>query len=248
LDHLRQHGSAEGWREGSEPLFPRPRSPRRTLSLSEQIAEQIGEAILREEYRPGASLTETTLAAHYDVSRGPVRDALRILEKEGLVEILPRRGARVTELSIEEVSDIFEIREVLLGLAARRLAATHGEGVLGALEEGLRRLAENAAGAASLDVHQRVSAQMNQLLATESGNARLGEMVFVLARQIARYTRLGLSTPERRCESVEGWARIIEAIREGRAEEAERLQRHQVRQAQAMAIALLRQGQVTSRA
>ena len=65
---------------------------------------------------------ETTLAAEFGVSRGPVRDALRLLEKDGLVTILARRGAQVTKLSIQEVREIFDIRVALNGLRDRGIA------------------------------------------------------------------------------------------------------------------------------
>ena len=78
-------------------------------------------------YPPGQRIMEQALAAEFGVSRGPVRDALRLLEKDGLVTILPRRGAQVTKLTIQEVREIFDIRVALNGLRDR--------GSLGAQED-----------------------------------------------------------------------------------------------------------------
>ena len=94
---------------------------RQLMTLPEQIAERIFAAIANGEYAPGERIREETLAEQFEVSRGPVREALRILEKDSVVRILPNRGAHVTQLSIKEVGDIFEIRRDLVGAMVRRL-------------------------------------------------------------------------------------------------------------------------------
>jgi DNA-binding GntR family transcriptional regulator len=67
-----------------------------TQSLSEQIAAQLSERIVTGLYAPGQRIMEQAIAAEFAVSRGPVREALRLLERDGLVTILPRRGAQIT--------------------------------------------------------------------------------------------------------------------------------------------------------
>lgn len=74
-----------------------------TLTVPEQIAASVGERIISGALPPRARILEQELAAEFAVSRGPVRDAVRILEREGLVTILARRGAVVTDLSATEV-------------------------------------------------------------------------------------------------------------------------------------------------
>lgn len=220
-------------------LFPKPRGRWRTLSLAEQIAEQVAEAILREEYQPGESVTEQSLSEQFGVSRGPVRDALRILEKEGLVEIIPRRGAQVTRLTTREVHDIFDIRAVLMGHAARLAARRSDPECLRILKEGSGLLEQNVETDNELEVHFRVSARMNYVLAARSGNEKLCDIIFQLARQVARYTRLGLSTPERRTESVKSWRELVRFIENGLEDDAELLERQRVKQAQALALKIL---------
>ena len=68
-------------------------------SLSEQIAEYISDRIIRMEIKPGERILETNIAKEFGVSRSPIREALRILEKTRLLELIPRRGARVAEMS-----------------------------------------------------------------------------------------------------------------------------------------------------
>src|SRR6478609_7055517 len=91
-------------------------------TLPSQIAVRIGRAIVDGEFQPGQKLREVDLAQSFGVSRASVREALRTLESEGLVTILPQRGAQVTALTAEEVRDVFEIRANLMGLACERLA------------------------------------------------------------------------------------------------------------------------------
>lgn len=91
-------------------------------NLNESIAERVGERVIRGELAPGARLLETQLAHALGVSRGPVREALRLLEKRRLVRILPRRGAVVTELSPRDVDRLYDVVIPLYQLLAEKTA------------------------------------------------------------------------------------------------------------------------------
>jgi DNA-binding GntR family transcriptional regulator len=95
-------------------------------SLNDRVREALREAILAGVFRPGDRLIEGRLAERFGVSRNPVREALKALDSEGLVEIAPRRGAVVARLSTDEAQEVIELRAALEGLgarlAARRLA------------------------------------------------------------------------------------------------------------------------------
>ncbi|HEY1941738.1 MAG TPA: GntR family transcriptional regulator [Roseiarcus sp.] len=86
------------------------------------IVERLREDILAHRLSPGARLIESELTARFDVSRGPVREALRRLAAEGLIAHAPNRGAVVRRLTARDISELFEIRLELEGLAARRAA------------------------------------------------------------------------------------------------------------------------------
>jgi DNA-binding GntR family transcriptional regulator len=88
-------------------------------TLAEIAASQIREAVISGVLRPGDKLVEGQLAEQMGTSRGPVREAIRLLEKEGLVSIEPHRGAFVTKLSVKKVREIHTLRAVLEGLAVR---------------------------------------------------------------------------------------------------------------------------------
>lgn len=89
-------------------------------SLSEQIAEYISDKIIRMEIKPGERVLETNIAQELGVSRSPIREALRILEKTRLVELIPRRGARVTEMSENFIEQLCDIFSALMGLTGKK--------------------------------------------------------------------------------------------------------------------------------
>jgi DNA-binding GntR family transcriptional regulator len=132
-----------------------------------------------------------------------VREALRILEKDSVVRILPNRGAHVTQLSIKEVGDIFEIRRDLVGAMVRRLAAARR-----LLARSMPRCASSRPGEEP-GASEPISRQhrLGRLLADGCGNERLAEILGSLARQTRRYSKLGLATAARRKESARTGAR-----------------------------------------
>jgi len=207
---------ARGWPELSEsgPL---------TRSLPEQIAARLSQRIVAGAYAPGQRIPEQAVAAEFAVSRGPVREALRLLEKDGLVTILPRRGAQVTALSAEEVREIFDIRAVLNGLRDRQLAE-HPERMklLPLVESEVARLAQLAGEPGSGEGYVETVSRLNRLLNEASPNQRLRAILGALGLQTLRYSRLGLSSVERRQQSLQNWQRLVAALRDGDGEAAQR--------------------------
>jgi DNA-binding GntR family transcriptional regulator len=113
---------------------------RATLTLAEQIANSLAEDIIKGVYAPGQPLLEIPLAEAYKVSRGPIRDALQLLQVEGLVVIQPRRGATVTVLTPQKIKEVFEVRSVLYGFIAAEVAAQRAPGTLKRLHQATERL------------------------------------------------------------------------------------------------------------
>ena len=211
-----------------------------TLSLPEQIAARLSERITTGAYAPGRRVMEQEISLEFGVSRGPVREALRLLERDGLVTILPRRGAQVTRLSIEEVREIFDIRASLNGLRDRQIAEGPGrDRLLPALERGVERLAQLAPVPADADEYVETVFELNRLLNDSTPNRRLRAILASLALQTLRYSRLGLSTPQRRQQSVGNWRRLVKAVREGDGLEAQRAAEQRVLDSRDAAIAEL---------
>jgi DNA-binding GntR family transcriptional regulator len=144
--------------------------------LRDIVSEEIRSRIFAGELRPGARLIERDLADTFEVSRFPVREALRALQNEGLVEHLPSRGMVVKTLNRQEVIELFDIREALEVLAARLAAGRAAQGSF----DGLRRLVGESR--AALDVgdlnaaHEANSGFHDEIIAM-SGNALLESML-----------------------------------------------------------------------
>lgn len=93
-------------------------------SLSEQIAQHISEQIIRGELVEGERIQELRISAELDVSRGSVREALLLLQRTQLIEIYPRRGAIVSEMSAQQMRALFDMSALLLGQIVQRMAET----------------------------------------------------------------------------------------------------------------------------
>lgn len=207
----------------SVPPVPRDADPspigRTAQTLPAQVAARILEAILAGDLEPGQRLTEIALAAQHQVSRSVVREALASLTRQRFVERLPRLGARVAAVSVGDVFELFEIRAVLLGLAARLAAGA-------ATEEALADFETEVAAAEALAARDKGSARryaersiaLQHRLLAMSGTRWLEEIYsqlssLVLWRAVVRDRSISFDTAERRRASAADWRRIGEALR-----------------------------------
>jgi DNA-binding GntR family transcriptional regulator len=90
--------------------------------LASSVASKLREMFLNGDLKPGEHIIESEIADRLNVSRGPVRDAMKILKDENIVEIIPHRGTFVTKLTIDDIKDLYSLRGVLEGLGARLIA------------------------------------------------------------------------------------------------------------------------------
>jgi DNA-binding GntR family transcriptional regulator len=205
--------------------------------LPGQIASTLSARIVSGAYQPGERIMEQGVAAEFAVSRGPIREALRLLEKDGLVVILPRRGAQVTKLTVEEVHEIFNIRAALRGLCVRLIAEDSGRArILDTLKPLVERLSKLCRDPRHADEYVETSYKLSSLMTELSGNKRLSTITSSLALQTLRYTRLGLSTPQRRRQSAHNWQLVAKAMHDGDAEAAEKIGRQLVIESRNAAI------------
>ncbi len=206
---------------------PEPRSPR---SIPEQIAEDIGSAIIGGRHTVGDRLIETELAARFGVSRGPIREALRILERRRLIDLIPRRGAYVREVSLNSIADLFNTRLALTTSAARIMALARPPDFMATLRrrvDELRRLARDA-GTPPLDFAYAVTRAV-RAIARGSGNDMLNDVISDLANQTVWTTiwksPLDYLTPTSRRRTATRMAQVLDAIERGASDEAESLLR-----------------------
>jgi DNA-binding GntR family transcriptional regulator len=200
-------------------------------TLPEQIADHLGVAIVNGEYRGGERVREQALAGLYGVSRGPVREAIRMLEKRGLVELFPRRGAYVVQITLEAIADIFNIRATLLGLAARcfaRVPTAEGLADLERRAEPMRALLSEpdadpvefalAVGRHGAAIYRHCgNGQLTRMLRGQNEGSLWG--------LIWRERPLDFHNLARRQEAVADWTRVRECIQGGDDATAERITR-----------------------
>jgi DNA-binding GntR family transcriptional regulator len=184
----------------------------RALPLREQIHGQLRTAILNGDYAPGTPLVEAELAARLGASRTPVREALQRLETEGLLERRGARGIVVRELKAEDVTCIFEIRESLESLAARRAARRMSPPVLAELAAVVAQM--RAAVDDPNELERLDTAFHDRILATAEG-ARLRRMLSDLREEIVTWRFLSLSTAERRAGTVAEHEAVLRALEAG---------------------------------
>lgn len=193
-------------------------------TLPEKIAATVANRIATGVYQPGERLVEATLAKELDVSHGPIRDALRLLQSVGLVTIPPYRGAHVTELSEREIHELYQVRAALVGLRARWLAEDPArEELLASVAQPITRLAVLARSSDSRDAYIAAALALGRTLTEGLTNRWLRSTLQALALQTGRYTRMALASPERRRESARMWSALFEAMRTGDGDLAQSL-------------------------
>lgn len=151
--------------------------------LSQRIFEQLEVDITTRVYPPGAHLAEDDIAAQLGVSRTPVREAFRMLQRAGWLEIVPHAGARVRSPSMEEVRQVFEVRQCLekraAELAANRANDAHKRALGKIIEKGRRQVDRgNVKEVAALN------SEFHSVIAHAGGNAILAEMLEDLGKQV----------------------------------------------------------------
>lgn len=165
---------------GPVSMEPAPVGPVRRRGLADEVAQRIRQAIFDGRFAPGSQLREVELAGRLEVSRGPVREALLQLEREGLVQIRWHRGAHVTMLSAEDATELFGLRDALERLAVSRVVERATEEDLAALDALVDRMdrADSDHDLLHLDMafHDAVYAA--------AGHRRLGEAWWAIRSQI----------------------------------------------------------------
>lgn len=199
-----------------------------SLSIGEQIAARIAGMIALDRIEPGQRLLEEEICEVLGVSRAPVREAMRILERDRLLVITPRKGARVSGHDERELRDMFEVRASLLGTLVEAVMRERALDLAALLEQGTLQL-DAARRAGSRDGYALVSFQLMMNLCWLSTNRLLSEMVQSLALQTLRYSRLGFGQPDGMSRSLRDWRRMLRSVREGDVEQAAALVGRRVR-------------------
>lgn len=214
------HANGQG-RASIVSCMPRANSAKPTPDET-TILERVRQLVLSGEYAPGTSLSELRLSQHFDVSRTPIREALKQLQIEGLVEIRPKVGTFVREITRREIVEMFDIKESLEGLAAKLMARRGRIKELDILEVNLQA-SEAAVKKNDAAEYARLVHEFHQTIIDGSDNRKLAEHYDTLMNQLA-YHRLVLRSvqhPGRLIQSTAEHRRVLTLIREKDAVGAE---------------------------
>jgi DNA-binding GntR family transcriptional regulator len=193
-------------------------------TLQERAYEFVKAQIMNLDLKPGQYITDSQIAGEMNISRTPVREALRRLEQEGFLVNQARRGWKVYTLSLEDIHEIFDIKESLEGMIARRAAACQDAKLQHSLRESLERM-ENAAKAGDCEAWQVADLVLHNAIFEMAGNERAKRIIQNLNEKWHR-VRIGFL-------ALQGWIErsnpehtaFVERILAGDADGAEDLMR-----------------------
>lgn len=208
------------------------------------LAERLRRSIVEGEYAPRQRLIEEQLAEWLGVSRTPVRQALTMLEAEGLVEIVPNKGAMVCSYGDEDVFEIYDLRAVLEGHAARRAASRIGAKELGRLRElaeEMERIEPGISGEAEGETRRLVACngEFHGLIVRASENGRLERLVRRTVQVPLVFKAFFLYGPDERTISNHYHRQILKALENGDADRAEIVMREHVYEGRDFVLAAL---------
>jgi GntR family transcriptional regulator, trigonelline degradation regulator len=210
--------------------------------LRKQIVERLREAIIEGHLKAGERLRERELCEMLGVSRTSIREALVELESEGLIHNVPNKGPLVTPISVKLAEDIYELRGVLEGLAARLFARNASEAQLAELERAtaeLDRVYSNLAPGPFLKAKSR----FYDILMDGAGNELAAHVLRGIHARVSQLRVTSVSDPSRTRASIEEIHRILAALKTRNEEEAWRASTEHVANAARVALNVLRNQQ-----
>ena len=199
--------------------------------LREMVFESLREAIISGRLKPSERLMEMQLADEMGVSRTPVREAIRKLELEGFVVMIPRKGAFVSGISVKDIVDVFEVRAALEALAAGLAAERITSEELEALERTLVQASELTE-REDLNAIVEIDVNFHELIFKACRNERLVQIVTHLKDQIHQFRTTSLSQPGRSKNTLGEHRAIVEAISDRNVEMAQELAREHIEYAE----------------
>jgi DNA-binding GntR family transcriptional regulator len=195
------------------------------LPLTERVYQQLKDDILHARLLPGATVLEPELAARFGVSKTPVREALRLLVQDGWVTVLPRKGYLIRPLGLDDLREVFQLRELLEPGFAAEAAWRYGQD---RQDSGVSRaVLDQRSSADDLDRALASAADFHIRIAAMAGNARAARIIANLVDEVTRLHNLvpGLEAHIGSLEEIEAHERIAQAITTGNQREASRLMR-----------------------
>lgn len=179
--------------------------------LSERIAETIRDYILKGTLKPGERLTEPSLSKLLGISRTPIREALRLLEIEGFVELIPRRGAVVTTITDKDVDEIFELKIKLESLAARNASKYLNKSDIEKLKS-INAKISSLIGTNNVSQLIKLNSEFHEAFLSKCDNGRLMKFLESLSLQFKMATAYSFSVTGRIKKVLEEHEMLIDAF------------------------------------
>ena len=197
------------------------RFTQRTQTLRESIVEMIRTAIVKGTLKPGERISEQSLAERFGISRTPIREAIRQLDSEGFLTVIPRRGAVVAQITEKDVIEFYALKGVLEGYAARIAAVRLTDREIERMKE-LNGLLEKYAAQGNVRRMFKAHNEFHEIFVLACGNEKLHQITKNLVQQFQRF-RIALSIFGGVGQSIEQHRKIIEAFERRDEAESERL-------------------------
>lgn len=195
-------------------------------SLTGAVQQEIERLINEGELGPGDKLTEASLAERLGVSRGPVREAFRVLEEVGLVQLEKNRGVYVRQIPLEEALEIFDLRAMMEAYVGSTLAVNASEDQLGQLRTLVVQM-EHAVKVEDEAAYYRLNVEFHEAMVSYAGNKKLIGMYRKLTRELSLFRRRNFSDHALLVTSVNEHRDILDAIgSRNAAKAAEALRQH----------------------
>lgn len=211
-------------------------SPGREPPLIEQISNQLSRDILAGRYGPGDRIREPEVAARLGVSRAPVREALRYLEQEGLVELTAWRGARVINPPLSEIAALFDLLGAVFGVVARLAARNTGETEIAHWCEYIDRMEQAGRDSSMLEVID-LAYRAGTYLGHVCGSERAGSMLYRIGKTTHWLHRYLVPAPAReRQQAVNRYRKLATALCNRDEDRAERAAKQIVKHTQQFVV------------
>jgi DNA-binding GntR family transcriptional regulator len=202
--------------------------------LAQEAAKRIREMIRKGALKKGDRILEAPMCQAMGVSRTPLREALRILSSEGLIELIPNKGAYVAQPSLKDIGEMFYVMSILEGTCARVCVEKMDDEGLRRLDDLYRKLEEHCQ-TEDREKYMAVNHSFHSLVQELAGNKVLSEVINALRQKILLYRYRQIYQPNRLKESMQEHRDLQQAFRERNPEGAERfMQEHLTRQFNAL--------------
>jgi DNA-binding GntR family transcriptional regulator len=193
-------------------------------TLVDQVVNHIQTEIAEDRLRANQKISENQIAKQLRISRSPIREGLRVLERDGLIKLVPGRGAHVVEVTPEDACEIFLLRSYLIGLAVRLATPRLTEKEVWTHQNRVKEL-ERAAGRSDSPAFLEIASEIEKFFTHHCGSVRLKRFIEMLGNPCLKYRAFLASVPGYMEEVIKLHLGIAQAIAKRNADRAESLRR-----------------------